>query len=73
MERPNQHRRYPPLEALGVVAEVISTLLAADPQPSVRAALGDLDEFREAVDCLEVYEQFRPNHFDQFDQYEINT
>ena len=41
------------LEAMGVVAEAITTLFAADPQTSVREALGDLDEFREAIDCLE--------------------
>jgi hypothetical protein len=58
MERLDQHRLYPPLEAMGVVADTISTLLAADPQTSVRAALGDLDAFREAVDCLDAYEQF---------------
>jgi hypothetical protein len=70
MERLEQQRLYPPLEAMGVVADAISTLLAADPQTSVRAALGDLDEFREAVDCLDAYEQFRPDHFDR---HEVNT
>ncbi len=70
MERLDQHRLYPPLEAMGVVAEAISTLFAADPQTSVRAALGDLDAFREAIDCLEAYEQFWP---DQFDRHAINT
>jgi len=65
LERLDQHRLYPPLEAMGVVAEAINTLLAADPQTSVREALGDLDAFREAVDCLDAYEQFRPDHFDR--------
>src|SRR5262245_4734722 len=65
LERLEHHRLYPPLEAMGVVAEAINTLLAADPQTSVRAALGDLDEFREAVDCLEAYQQFQPDHFDR--------
>jgi hypothetical protein len=65
LERLDQHRLYPPLEAMGVVAEAINTLLEADPQTSVRAALGDLDAFREAVDCLEAYEQFQPDHFDR--------
>ena len=65
MERLDQHRLYPPLEAMGVVAEAITTLLAAEPQTSVRAALGDLDAFREAVDCLEAYQQFQPDHFDR--------
>jgi hypothetical protein len=65
LERLDQHRLYPPLEAMGVVAEAINTLLAAGPQNSVREALGDLDAFREAVDCLDTYEQFRPDHFDR--------
>jgi hypothetical protein len=55
---------------MGAVAEAISTLLEADPQTSVREALGDLDEFREAVDCLDAYEQFRPDHFDR---HKVNT
>jgi hypothetical protein len=65
LERLDQHRLSPPLEAMGVVADAISTLLAADLQTSVREALGDLDEFREAVDCLKAYQQFRPDHFDR--------
>jgi len=65
LERLAQHRLYPPLEAMGVVAEALTTLLEADPQTSVRDALGDLDAFREAVDCLDAYEQFRPDHFDR--------
>jgi hypothetical protein len=70
LEQLDQHRLYPPLEAMGVVADAISTLLAADPQTSVREALGDLEEFREAVDCLDAYQQFQPDHFDR---REINT
>ena len=65
LERLDQHRLYPPLEAMGVVAEALTTLLEADPQTSVRDAPGDLDAFREAVDCLGAYEQFRPDHFDR--------
>jgi hypothetical protein len=67
MERLDQHRLSPPLEALGVVADAISTLLEADPQTSVRAALGDLDDLREAVACLETYQAFQPDHFDRGD------
>jgi hypothetical protein len=70
LERLDQHRLYPPLEAMQVVADAISTLLAADPQTSVRAALGDLDDLHEAVDCLERYQAFQPDHFDRG---EINT
>jgi hypothetical protein len=65
LEQLDHHRLYPPLEAMGVVAEALTTLLEADPQTSVRAALGDLDAFREAVDRLDAYEQFRPDHFDR--------
>jgi Plasmid pRiA4b ORF-3-like protein len=65
LERLDHHRLSPPLEAMGVVAKAISTLLAAEPQTSVREALGDLDEFREAVACLEAYQQFQPDHFDR--------
>jgi hypothetical protein len=67
MERLDQHRLSPPLDAMGVVADAISTLLEVDPQTSVRAALGDLDDLREAVDCLEMYQAFQPEHFDRGD------
>jgi hypothetical protein len=65
LERLDHHRLYPSLEAMQVVTEAITTLLAADPQTSVRAVFGDLDEFRESVDCLEVYQAFQPDHFDR--------
>ena len=65
MERLEQHRLSPPFEAMGVVAEAISTLLHADPQTSVRAALGDLEALREAVDCLDTYQHFQPDYFDR--------
>lgn len=41
MERLEQHRLYPPFEAMGVMADAISTLLHADPQTSGRTALGE--------------------------------
>ena len=47
------------------VADAISTLLNVDAQTSVRAALGDLEELREAVDCLDTYQQFQPDYFDR--------
>ena len=70
LERLDHHRLYPPMEAMGVVAAAITTLLETDPQTSVRDALGDLEEFREAVDCLEAYQQLQP---DQFDRRAMNT
>lgn len=65
LERLDQHHMLPPLEAMDVVAEALTTLLDADPQTTVRAALGDLDAFRDAVACLGVYAQFQPDHFDR--------
>jgi hypothetical protein len=70
LERLDQHHMVPPLEAMGVVAEALSMLLEADPQATVRATLGDLDAFREAVDCLGAYAQFQP---DQFDRHMVNA
>ncbi len=57
---------HPPLDAMGVVADAISALLEADPQTSVREAAGrSRTTLREAVDCLEAYQQFQPEHFDR--------
>jgi hypothetical protein len=66
LERLDQHRLYPPLEAMGVVAEALTMLVEADPQTAGRAALGDLEAFCAAVDCLEAYEQFQPDHCDRY-------
>ena len=49
------------------MAEAISTLLEADPQTSVRERWEILDDLREAVDCLEAYHAFQPDHFDRGD------
>jgi len=65
LERIDQHRLSPPLEAMQVVAATLGTLLEADPQTAGREALGDLDAFREAVDCLEAYQQWQPDHVDR--------
>jgi Plasmid pRiA4b ORF-3-like protein len=65
LERLDQHRLFPPLEAMQVVAEAIRTLLETDPHRSVREGLGDLDELHEAVDGLEAYQAFQPDHFDR--------
>ena len=51
MERLDQHGLFPPLEAMGVMAEALTTLVEADPQTSVRASWGDLEDLREAVEC----------------------
>ena len=66
MERLDQHRS-PPIDAMLVVADTIMVMLEADPHTSVREALGELDDLREAIDCLEAYQAFQPEHFDRGD------
>jgi len=39
--------------------------VARPASPVVRAALGDLDDLRETVDCLEAYQAFQPDHDDR--------
>ena len=67
MERLDQHRLYPPRDARQVVADAISTMLQTDPHTLVREALGDLDDLRETVNCLEGYQAFQPDHLDRGD------
>jgi hypothetical protein len=63
-------RHHVPLEAMAVVARVLNRLLAADDQTTMRQIIGDRDAFRAAVDQLDAYLQFRPEHCDRRD---INT
>jgi hypothetical protein len=60
-------RHHIPLEAMAVVARVLTRLLEADDQTTMRQVAGDRDTFREAVDQLDAYLQFRPEHFDRRD------
>jgi hypothetical protein len=55
------------MDAMLVVADAIKVMLEVDPQTSVWEALGDLDDLREAVDRLEVYQAFQPDHFARCD------
>jgi len=69
MQRLDQHRYHPPVDALLVAADAARALLEADADTSVRdavrEAIGDLDVLQEAVDCLAVYQQFQPEHVDR--------
>src|SRR5215813_6708906 len=47
--------RYPSWDALQVLADAAQVLLEAPADVSIRAALGDLDTIREAMECLETY------------------
>jgi len=63
-------RHHVPLEAMTVVARAFDRLLAADDQTTMRQVIEDAETFREAVDQLDAYLQFRPEHFDRRD---VNT
>jgi hypothetical protein len=65
MERVGHHRFHPPLEELSVMAEAASRLLDAQEDETIRDALGDPDELREAVDHVEAYHHFQPERFDR--------
>jgi Plasmid pRiA4b ORF-3-like protein len=69
MARLDQHHYHPPVEAMLVAADAVQALLDADPQTSirdaVREAVGSLDALQDAVDCLEAYHQFQPEHVDR--------
>jgi hypothetical protein len=66
MARLDQHRYHPPFDAMLVAADAVQALLEADPQTAVREAVreavGGLDALQDAVDCLETYQQFQPEH-----------
>ena len=63
MSKLEEHRYHPPLEALGVLAEAMRRLVDAPDEQSVREAVGDLDEIRDAVDRLRAYDSFEPGRF----------
>jgi hypothetical protein len=58
-------RRHVPLEAMAVVATVLNRLLEADGQTTIRQVIGDREALREAVDQLDAYLQFQPEHVDR--------
>jgi hypothetical protein len=58
----DEHKSHLPLEELGLMAEALQRWLDAGGD---RHALGDLDEFREAVDRVEAYRAFQPDRFDR--------
>jgi hypothetical protein len=60
-------RHHVPLEAMTVVARALDRLLAANDQTTMRQVIGDAETFRDAVDQLDAYLQFQPEHFDRRD------
>jgi hypothetical protein len=50
---------------MATIATALERLLKADDQTTIRQIIGDRDTFREAVDQLDAYLQFQPEHFDR--------
>jgi hypothetical protein len=53
--------RSPPLDAMLVAAHAVRAVLEADPQSSIRQAIGDMEMLREAVEQLRDYHEFEPH------------
>jgi len=53
------------LDALRVLADAAQVVLDAPAHVSIRDALGDLDEMREAIDRLDLYQQLQPSVFNR--------
>src|SRR5262249_45158908 len=61
---PEQLDRYasqPPIEELSLLADAVGRFL----ESGDRKLIGDFDELREALEHIEAYRQFRPDHFDR--------
>jgi Plasmid pRiA4b ORF-3-like protein len=63
VQRVDQH--HIPMEAMATLATALERLLKADDQTTIRQIMGDHDTFRDAVDRLDAYLEFRPEHFDR--------
>jgi Plasmid pRiA4b ORF-3-like protein len=66
LKRLDWHRSHLPIDELNMMAEAMRRFLDSDGD---RQAIGDLDELREAVDCVQAYYDFKP---DKFDRRELN-
>jgi hypothetical protein len=59
--------RFPPLDAVRVLANAAQIVLDAPADVSIREAIGDLETIREAMDRLDTYQQFQPDAFNRRD------
>jgi len=62
LELLDEHR-YPSWDAIRVLADAAQVVLEAPAHVSIREAIGDLDEMREALDRLDLYQQLQPSAF----------
>ena len=65
MEGVDYHWCHSPFEELSVMAQAVSRLLDAQDDATIRDAIGDWDELREAVERVEAYQRFQPDRFDR--------
>jgi hypothetical protein len=63
LQRVDQH--HIPLDAMATVATALERLLNTDDQTTIRQVIGDPETFRAAVNQLDAYLQFQPEHFDR--------
>jgi hypothetical protein len=61
----NHHQLNPPLQELSFIADMLSRVLDAKENETIRDVIGDLDELQEAMDRLETYQHFQPGRFDR--------
>jgi len=62
LELLDEHR-YPSWDTLRVLADAAQVVLEAPAHVSIREAIDDLDEIREALDRLDLYPQLQPSAF----------
>ena len=60
-------RYHVPLDVMTIVATALKRLLEADGQTTIHQVIGDRNTFREAIDQLDAYLQFQPEHFNRRD------
>jgi Plasmid pRiA4b ORF-3-like protein len=65
LQRVDQH--HVPLDVMATVATALERLLKPDDQTTIRQVIRDPETFRAAVDQLDVYLQFQPEHFTRRD------
>ena len=66
LKRLDWHRSHLPIDEMLIMVEAMRRILDFDGD---RHAIGDLDELREAVDRVKVYQDFQP---DRFNRRELN-
>jgi Plasmid pRiA4b ORF-3-like protein len=61
LEQLDQYASQPPIEDLSLLADAVGRYL----ESGDRKLIGDFDDLREALERIEAYRQFQPDHFDR--------